>query len=150
MVEADPEASGPFKAKMDSFFREATTELTNEQEALLEAKNKFKAVMQFYQHTPKGATLDTADPNAFFVLWLAFCKDFKVSHVARGDPIVNDESNFILGVFYLQDIWKKEQQRIRKERMKEVRQTFESKKKVETIKLRPTGLKARLQKLSRK
>lgn len=78
VVEADPEAAVPFKEKMDSFFREAAEELANEQEALLDAKNKFKAVMQFYQYTPKGSNLDAADPNAFFILWLGFCKDFKV------------------------------------------------------------------------
>ena len=125
VVRADPEASGPFKERMDAFFREATAELANEQEALVEARNKFKAVMQFYQYTPKGATLDTADPNAFFVLWLGFCQELK-------------------------DIWKKEQQRIRKERVEEMRKKYESKTKVEKLKLNATGLKARLQKLSRK
>lgn len=125
VVEADPNASGPFKEKMDSFFREAAEELANEQEALLEAKNKFKAVMQFYQYTPKGRNLDTADPSAFFILWLGFCKDFK-------------------------DIWKKEQQRIRKERMEEMRKKFENKNKVEKSKISATGLKARLLKMSRK
>ncbi|XP_015436894.1 PREDICTED: formin-2-like isoform X2 [Dufourea novaeangliae] len=125
VVEADPEASGPFKSKMNSFFREATAELANEQEAMQEARSKFKAVMQFYQYTPKGASLDTADPNAFFVLWLGFCQDLK-------------------------DIWKKEQQRIRKERMEEIRKKYENKNKVEKTKKSATGLKARLQKLSRK
>ncbi|CAK9820971.1 Protein cappuccino [Anthophora plagiata] len=125
VLEADPESSTPFKEKMDTFFREATAELANEQEALLEAKNKFKAVMQFYQYTPKGRNLDTADPNHFFILWLSFCQDFK-------------------------DIWKKEQQRIRKERMEEMRKKYQSKNKVEKLKLSATGLKARLQKLSRK
>lgn len=126
VVEADPESSGPFKEKMDAFFRVARAELTNEQEALLDAKSKFKAVMQFYQYTPKGAkNLDAADPSAFFVLWLGFCQDFK-------------------------DIWKKEQQRIRKERMEEMRKKYGSKTKVEKLKLSATGLKARIQKLSRK
>ncbi|CAK9830261.1 Protein cappuccino [Anthophora retusa] len=125
VVEADPESSTPFKEKMDTFFREAAAELVNEQEALLEAKNKFKAVMQFYQYTPKGKNLDTADPNHFFTLWLSFCQDFK-------------------------DIWKKEQERIRKERMEEMRKKYQSKNKVEKLKLSATGLKARLQKLSRK
>ena len=125
VVEADPEAAVPFKEKMDSFFQEAAEELANEQEALLDAKNKFKAVMQFYQYTPKGSNLDAADPNAFFIMWLGFCKDFK-------------------------DIWKKEQQRIRKERVQEMRKKYESKNKVEKLKISATGLKARLQKLSRK
>lgn len=79
-MQADPESSGPFEEKMNSFFREAATELANEQEAMVEAKNKFKAVMQFYQYTPKGTNLDAADPNAFFILWLGFCQDFKVHH----------------------------------------------------------------------
>lgn len=79
VVDADPESSGPFKEKMDAFFRVARAELANEQEALLDAKSKFKAVMQFYQYTPKGAkNLDAADPSAFFILWLGFCQDFKV------------------------------------------------------------------------
>ncbi|XP_054002772.1 formin-2-like isoform X2 [Hylaeus anthracinus] len=125
VVEEDPATSGPFKTKMDSFFHEASVELGNEQEALQEARNKFKAVMQFYQYTPKGTTLDAADPNAFFILWLGFCVDFK-------------------------DIWKKEQQRIRKERMQEIRKKYESKTKVEKLKLNATGLKARLQKHLRK
>lgn len=79
MVEADPDSSAPFKEKMDAFFREARAELANEQQALLEARGKFKAVMQFYQYKPKGTNLDAADPNAFFALWLGFCQDFKVT-----------------------------------------------------------------------
>jgi hypothetical protein len=67
-----------FKEKVDSFVERANTELANEKEELLEAKNKFKAVMRFYQYIPKGATLDTAEPYDFFNLWLAFCRDFKV------------------------------------------------------------------------
>lgn len=77
-MEADPESSGPFKEIMDSFFGEAAAELANEQEAMAEAKSKFKAAMQFYQYTPKGTTMDAADPSAFFVFWLGFCQDFKV------------------------------------------------------------------------
>lgn len=125
VVKSDAEYSGPFKEKMDSFFREAAAELANEREALLEAKREFKAVMQFYQYTPKGTSLDAADPNAFFVLWLRFCRDFK-------------------------DIWKKEQQRMQKERMEKMLKKYESKNKVVTQKLSSTGLKARLLKLSRK
>lgn len=79
VVEADPDSSAPFKEKMNAFFREARAELANEQQALLEARGKFKAVMQFYQYKPKGTNLDAADPNAFFSLWLGFCQDFKVT-----------------------------------------------------------------------
>lgn len=50
----------------------------------------------------------------------------------------------------LQDIWKKEQQRIRKERMEEARKKLENKSDVVRVKLNPHGLKARLQKLATK
>lgn len=79
MTEANPENSIPFREKMDSFLNRARTELASEKECFQEARAKFKAVMQFYQFVPKGATLDTADPKDFFLLWLTFCKDFKVT-----------------------------------------------------------------------
>lgn len=77
-MEADPATSKIFKKKVDAFVARAYTELASEKEELLEAKSKFKAVMQFYQFTPKGATLNTAEPYDFFNLWLGFCRDFKV------------------------------------------------------------------------
>ncbi|XP_029680918.1 formin-2-like isoform X2 [Formica exsecta] len=125
VVEADLTMSKVFKEKVDSFMARASIELANEKEELLEAKNRFKAVMRFYQFIPKGATLETAEPYDFFNLWLGFCRDFK-------------------------DIWKKEQQRIRKERMEEARKKLENKSDVVRVKLNPHGLKARLQKLATK
>lgn len=125
LIEADPEGARSFQAKMDALLKGATAELASEREALQEAKSKFKAAMQYYQYVPKGTTLDDADPNAFFGLWLSFCQDFK-------------------------DIWKKEQERMRKERLEQLRKKFESTSKVERLKLSATGLKARLQKLSGK
>lgn len=126
MVEGEETSNAsPFKEKMDSFLSRAVIELANEKEGLQEARTKFKIVMQFYQFVPKGATLDTADPNDFFVLWLNFCQDFK-------------------------DIWKKEQQRIRKEKLRETRKKFEEKRQVEKIKKGDGGLKSRLQKLTTK
>jgi len=136
-----------FKEKVDSFVERASTELANEKEELLEAKNKFKAVMRFYQYIPKGATLDTAEPYDFFNLWLAFCRDFKVFTRVRG---IRDARIEMFMARVLQDIWKKEQQRIRKERMEEVRKKLESKSDVVRVKLNPHGLKARLQKLTSK
>jgi formin 2 len=48
--------------------------------------------MQFYHYQPKGgANEDDVDPKDFFALWSPFCSDFK-------------------------DIWKKEQQRLIKEK----------------------------------
>ncbi|KAL0113159.1 hypothetical protein PUN28_012381 [Cardiocondyla obscurior] len=125
IVEADPSTSKIFKKKVDAFIKRANTELTSEKEDLLEAKNKFKAVMKFYQFIPKGSTLDTAEPYDFFNLWLGFCRDFK-------------------------DIWKREQQRIRKERIEEARKKFKNKPEVVRVKLNPHGLKAKLQKLTQK
>lgn len=78
IVEADPSTSKVFKKKVNSFVTKANTELASEKEELLEAKNKFKAVMKFYQFVPKGSTLETAEPYDFFNLWLSFCRDFKV------------------------------------------------------------------------
>lgn len=50
----------------------------------------------------------------------------------------------------LQDIWKREQQRIRKERIEEARKKLESKSDVVRVKLNPHGLKAKLQRLTHK
>lgn len=125
IVEANPSKSKIFKKKVNSFLTRANSELASEKEDLLEAKNKFKAVMKFYQFIPKGSSLETAEPYDFFNLWLGFCRDFK-------------------------DIWKREQQRIRKERIEEVRKKLENKSDVVRVKLNPHGLKAKLQKLTHK
>lgn len=77
-MEDDPSTSKIFKKKVNKFMTRANTELASEKEELLEAKNKFKAVMKFYQFIPKGATMETAEPYDFFNLWLSFCRDFKV------------------------------------------------------------------------
>ncbi|KAK2586047.1 hypothetical protein KPH14_012044 [Odynerus spinipes] len=122
VIESNPVNAQIFEENMNAFFTSATTELKNENKALTEARKKFKAVMQFYQFVPKGATLDTADPNQFFALWLNFCRDFK-------------------------DIWKKEQQRMLKEKLEEVRKKYESRRKVERQPLDPHGVKARILKL---
>ncbi|XP_048506416.1 protein cappuccino isoform X2 [Athalia rosae] len=125
VAESNTKDAGPFKEKMEAFLGRAGVDLANERESLQEARAKFKIVMQFYQYVPKGATLDTADPHDFFILWLTFCKDFK-------------------------DIWKKEQQRLTKERRQEARKKLENKRQVEKVKKEETGLKARIQKLTGK
>ncbi|XP_043488934.1 formin-2-like [Polistes fuscatus] len=120
VIESNPPNARVFQENMNTFFTSATTELENENKALVKAKKKFKSVMQFYQFVPKNATLDTADPNQFFSLWFNFCHDFK-------------------------DIWKKEQQRLKKEKMEqEIWKRLESKRNVKRNKLHPFGLKARL------
>ncbi|XP_057327250.1 protein diaphanous homolog 1-like isoform X2 [Microplitis mediator] len=123
VTESSPENSTTaFTEKMDTFLTRARNELVSEKENLQEARARFKAVMLFYQYIPKGTSVDTADPKDFFGLWISFCKDFK-------------------------DIWKKEQQRLKKERMKTIRKKLEDKRKVETDKVVPGGLKDRLLKL---
>lgn len=125
VVEGNPKNAGPFREKMDSFLKEAVTELASEKKSLQEAKSKFRGVMLYYQYIPKGCTIDSADPHDFFMLWLTFCQDFK-------------------------DIWKKEQQRIRSEKIEQVRQKYGKRRNFEVVKKSETGLKARLQKLTSK
>lgn len=79
MIKENPDESGPFKKIMDLFLSEAQKELTTQKDSLNEAKNKFIAMMQFYQFKPKGSTIEKADPNEFFVHWITFCRDFKVA-----------------------------------------------------------------------
>ncbi|KAK0074270.1 hypothetical protein PV325_008580 [Microctonus aethiopoides] len=121
VTETCPEKSIAFKEKMETFLNRARNELQNERENLQEARAKFKTVMHFYQYVPKGTTIDKADPKDFFQLWMSFCKDFK-------------------------DIWKNEQQRLKKEKMKTLRKKIEINRKVETTKVVPGGLKDRLRK----
>ncbi|KAK0178705.1 hypothetical protein PV327_007568 [Microctonus hyperodae] len=121
VTETCPEKSIAFKEKMETFLNRARNELQNERENLQEARAKFKTVMHFYQYVPKGTTIDKADPKDFFQLWMSFCKDFK-------------------------DIWKNEQQRLKKEKLKTLRKKIEINRKVETTKVVPGGLKDRLRK----
>ncbi|XP_034950625.1 formin-2 [Chelonus insularis] len=125
VIETCPENSTAFKEKMDTFMNRAKNELTNERENLQEAKARFIAAMYFYQYTPKGTSIEKTDPKEFFALWSNFCKDFK-------------------------DIWKKEQQRLKKERMKAIRKKLEENRKIETTKIVPGGLKDRLLKFMEK
>ncbi|KAF7990506.1 hypothetical protein HCN44_000311 [Aphidius gifuensis] len=114
-----PESAYIFKEKMNNFIKTAGNEWFNEKEYLQEAKLKFKAVMLFYQYIPKGATIDTADPKDFFGLWINFCRDFK-------------------------DIWKREQQRMKKEKIKTLRRKTQQILENETTQIKPCGLKSRL------
>lgn len=72
--------SKPFHEKMTRFLAKADDEIKTEVENLQEARIKFISVMQFYQYKPKGKTVETADPQDFFVLWFEFCQDFKVTY----------------------------------------------------------------------
>ncbi|XP_068085299.1 protein cappuccino isoform X2 [Anabrus simplex] len=110
----------PFKDKMETFLKMAKEQLTGGIENLEECKHKFKSTMEFYQFQPKGMKEDEVAPKDFFALWLPFCCDFK-------------------------DIWKKEQQRIIKEKAQEAKRKLEKKKDVKKFKKTEGGLKSRLQ-----
>ncbi|KAI5752151.1 hypothetical protein M8J77_014304 [Diaphorina citri] len=86
---------------------------------------RFKSVLKFYQYIPKGIPESDVTPKDLFMLWAPFCHDFK-------------------------DFWKKEQDRIIKTKVKEVkRKQEERKQQVQKIKKQETGLKARFQRLER-
>ncbi|KAG8232947.1 hypothetical protein J437_LFUL013375 [Ladona fulva] len=115
----------PFKEKMEAFLTEGQKQLTDEFDNLEECKQKFLTVMKFYQYVPKGTKISEVPPKDFFALWSPFCKEFK-------------------------DIWKKEQQRVMKEKVQEAKRKQEEKKKsltVKTVKKEEGGLKSKLQKM---
>ncbi|XP_063240371.1 protein cappuccino isoform X2 [Bacillus rossius redtenbacheri] len=111
----------PFKEKMEAFLKRANDQLTGEFAHLQECKQKFITTMEFYQYQPKGGIKpDELDPKEFFALWSQFCTDFK-------------------------DIWKKEQQRIIKEKTQQVKRLQEQRRDVKKSKLDEKGLKAKIQ-----
>ncbi|KAJ4440369.1 hypothetical protein ANN_08509 [Periplaneta americana] len=106
----------PFKDKMEKFLVTANKQLNGELENLEECKQKFKATMQFYHYHPKGGTESgEVDPKDFFALWSPFCSDFK-------------------------DIWKKEQQRLIKEKTQEAKRIQEKKLDIQKSKKGEGGL----------
>jgi formin 2 len=77
---------------------------------------RFVLVMKFYQFVPKGMKMQEASPKDFFAFWSPFCKDFK-------------------------DIWKREQQKLIKEKIKEAKKKQEEKvNKVQKMKKGEGGL----------
>ncbi|XP_069704100.1 formin-2 isoform X2 [Periplaneta americana] len=114
----------PFKDKMEKFLVTANKQLNGELENLEECKQKFKATMQFYHYHPKGGTESgEVDPKDFFALWSPFCSDFK-------------------------DIWKKEQQRLIKEKTQEAKRIQEKKLDIQKSKKGEGGLKSKVLKRS--
>lgn len=76
---------------MTTFLENATKQLNHEYDNIEECTNNFINMMKFYHFKPKSGTLENFPPNEYFSLWSQFCIDFK-------------------------DIWKKEQQRLIKEK----------------------------------
>lgn len=91
IADSSEENIEPFKTKMSGFLENAEKQLNTQFEMLNECKSKFIGTMKFYHFRPKSGTLETFPPDEFFILWSQFCIDFK-------------------------DIWKKEQQRLIKEK----------------------------------
>jgi len=73
----EPKHLEPFKEKMTSFLENAKTSLNGEVNDLEECQDIFLNTMKFYHFKPKKSTLDKAQPNEFFDMWLSFCEDFK-------------------------------------------------------------------------
>ncbi|XP_039284792.1 formin-2 isoform X2 [Nilaparvata lugens] len=110
----------PFKDKMEKFVATAKKQLSDEFENLQECKRKFRATLKFYQFQPKGNMKEEdVAPKDFFIFWAPFCSDFK-------------------------DFWKKEQQRLVKEKLKELQKKQQIRKtEVKKGKREEGGLKSK-------
>lgn len=122
--ESTPETVEPFQANMTKFINKAVVDVAEQQSNLMEAQKRFQQCAAYFAVKPKPGEGPLVSPKEFFGLWLSFCQEFK-------------------------DLWKREQQRISKERVdlaqKRVKQLQEEKKTtVTTAPKAKTGLKAKL------
>ncbi|KAK3092858.1 hypothetical protein FSP39_007992 [Pinctada imbricata] len=117
MKNASPQYLQPFKDIMTAFFIKGKVEFKEQEENLKEGKSLFSEVVLFFCVKPKTGE-DTVTPEYFFSLWSVFCKDFK-------------------------DIWKKEQQKMVKQRIKEaekqLKQLQQKKKQAPSTRTRRAG-----------
>ncbi|KAJ8309312.1 hypothetical protein KUTeg_014186 [Tegillarca granosa] len=90
---AGPDYLQPFKDIMTEFFTRGRQEYKEQEENLVEGKKRFEELVIYFCVKPKQGD-KTVTPEYFFSLWSAFCGDFK-------------------------DLWKKEQQRVIKQRIKD-------------------------------
>ncbi|CAL1265358.1 unnamed protein product [Larinioides sclopetarius] len=126
---SDEEHKQPLKDTMQAFLEKAFAETRIQMENLERCKAKFKATQKFFKFMPKSNN-ESEWPKEFFAVWLPFCSDFK-------------------------DIWKKEQklkiaEQKRAEMVRKKIQELQEKQKanIVLVKAKPTGLKARLMKMS--
>uniref|UniRef100_A0A8D9AFP6 Protein cappuccino n=1 Tax=Cacopsylla melanoneura TaxID=428564 RepID=A0A8D9AFP6_9HEMI len=123
--ESKPDHLEPFRHKMETCIKTAKNALTEQLENLEDCTKRFKSVLKFYQYIPKGVAENEVTPKDLFVLWAPFCHDFK-------------------------DAWKKEQDRLLKEKGRELKKKQEAQKQqIQKIKKQDSGLKARLQRIER-
>ncbi|KAG8185502.1 hypothetical protein JTE90_019758 [Oedothorax gibbosus] len=126
---SDEEHQQPLKDTMQTFLEKAFAETRLQMENLDICKIKFMSTQKFFKFQPKSNN-ESEWPKEFFSLWTSFCSDFK-------------------------DIWKKEQ-KIRMAEQKRVEilqkkiQQLQEKKtaEIERVKAKPTGLKARVKRMS--
>ncbi|GBN26758.1 Formin-2 [Araneus ventricosus] len=126
---SDEEHQQPLKETMQAFLEKAFAETRMQMENLERCKLKFKATQKFFKFMPKSNN-ESEWPKEFFTVWLPFCSEFK-------------------------DIWKKEQklkiaEQKRAEMVRKKIQELQEKQKanIVLVKAKPTGLKARLMKMS--
>ncbi|CAH0393562.1 unnamed protein product [Bemisia tabaci] len=126
ITESTEENVEPFKTKMEAFVVHAKKCLSEEQENLEDCKKKFLATINSYCFKPKSGSQESdISPKDFFQLWVSFCSDFK-------------------------DIWKVEQQKMIKEKWKQLeRKKEEQRSQVGKQKIQEGGLTARLRALTR-
>ncbi|GFW41966.1 formin-2 [Trichonephila clavipes] len=126
---SEEEHQQPLKDTMQTFLEKAFAETRLQMENLERCKTKFTSTQKFFKFQPKSNN-ESEWPKEFFSLWQPFCSDFK-------------------------DIWKKEQkfkmaEQKRLELMrKKINELQEGKKaNIVLVKAKPTGLKAKLKRMS--
>lgn len=122
--ESTLETTEPFKTNMTKFVNKAEVDLNEQKNSLLDAQKRFHQCTSYFAVKPKPGEGPFLNPKDFFGLWSVFCQEFK-------------------------DLWKREQQRIMKEKVdvaqRRVKQLQEEKKTaLTTTPKTKSGLKAKL------
>jgi hypothetical protein len=82
----------PFQSKINMFLNEANEECDEQDESLVKCRDRFRKLVDIYCIKPKSTDTEVT-PEYFFSIWSTFCVDFK-------------------------DAWKRESQKLNKQRMK--------------------------------
>lgn len=100
VVKADEGSCEPFRTKMNEFVEKAGLSLQELQDTFTGAEKTFQSTLGYFEFSPKKRETATSE---FFSLWVAFCGDFKT-------------------------IWRNEQQRVLKERVKQAERVVKQKR----------------------
>ncbi|GAB6021090.1 hypothetical protein CHUAL_003723 [Chamberlinius hualienensis] len=109
----------PFKSNMEEFIEKGGVEMKEQEENLKSCISIFEKLTKVYQWNPKPG--DEFQPKCFFATLTTFCADFK-------------------------DAWKKEQQKVLKEKMEKLQKKVKDKSEIKVTPKEKTGLKWRLAK----